>query len=164
MAKSYEFSKAFAKDAPLFKGFKALAFTSLDEAKCQEVLRLRNEKRVRLSSKFQGEISYKAHKDFVKHSKDFFYAFYEDDCLLGVCSLVRLEKDSCFLGIYTKTSCKIPHLLLKASFEIARRLGVKTIKIEVRLENSNAKEFFKRAGFVKTGEDLEYEFYKLDLV
>lgn len=167
MYHNYYFGADFFGKVDGFLGFEAIYFANMDEDLLKASLKLRNEKRVRLTSINQDKITLNAHASFAKRilQKSCYFAFkpLQSSQVLGVCSLVRKEGPACFLGIYTSKNYPFSYLLLKAGEQIAKDQLIKTIFLEVRKENTHAQNFFSKNGYELQNKANDFYLYKKQL-
>lgn len=138
---------------PLLSPKNALHFSLLTHAQKLDVLRLRNQKEVRGNSLNPKPISAKEHFDFIASLKfsQFFWAFFEDKkCkgeIIAVGSL-QIAKKRAKLGIYKNMKySKIGERILLELEESAKKLGVKTLELEVLKDNAKALHLYQKCRF-----------------
>ena len=140
-------------------GLTVIPFQLLDHAKLFEILRVRNDKRVRFWMDSQQEITPEDHFKFcrsLQYRDDVLYCAVEaDEVLLGVIYLTGIDLDSgvAELGLYRNPNIdgrNIGALLMAGLEDTSRRIGVKTLFLRVRLNNERAIALYQRLGYTTT--------------
>lgn len=142
------------KDYSFKDDIKAIYFPNLSKIQALEILKVRNEEHIRKQCLNQDLIDQNSHLAFVykKNKKHAYFAFLKKELFLGVCSLVKIKKDECFLGIYSSKKHKLAHKMLAFTEDIAKDLGIARIYLDVSITNPHAQSFFLRSGYKEIGE------------
>jgi len=133
-------------------------FHLLEEDWLLEILRIRNDERVRFWMDDQKIISREDHLTFCRSlpdRQDVIYCIVESEkTLVGVVYLTEIDTDlsTAELGLYRDPDLKKKNVgvTLMASLEtIARRTGIKMLRLRVRIENTRAIDLYRRVGYVE---------------
>lgn len=138
---------------PLLSPSNALHFSLLTHTQKLEVLKLRNQKEVRENSLNPRPISAKEHFGFIASLQfsQFFWAFFEDEKhkgeIIAVGSL-QITGEKAKVGIYKNMKYpKIGERVLIKLEKSAKKLGVKTLELEVLKDNAKALHLYQKCRF-----------------
>lgn len=144
--------KTLQSSAP--SGLLAVNFKNLSEEEKKEILKIRNHKDVRKFMHNKERITLKAHRKFIKNLNDknaIYLAVRDARGLVGAISLVDMDGNRAKAGLYKNLNLKesLGGVLLELIEQIARKIGLKELILEVKKENTKAIKLYERHKYQK---------------
>ncbi len=142
-----------------WKGFTVTPFHLLNDDRLLEVLRIRNDDRVRGWMDSQSPIDVNDHLSFCRSlsdRKDAVYCVVESEGnIIGAVYLtqINLQRNVSELGLYRNPDFAVKGLgmaLMGIIEAISERVGVYTLVLRVRHENARAIALYRKVGYVET--------------
>ena len=142
-------------------GLAVTPFSLLDDERLLQILRVRNDERIRQWMDSQDEISLEDHLRFCQGMKgrdDAIYCAVEsDDALIGVIYLTGIDPQHGIaeLGLYknptiSTTEKNIGERLMAILEGTAQSVGIQTLLLRVRLDNKRAITLYEKVGYAVT--------------
>ncbi len=142
-------------------------FYSLSESEAREVLRWRNDERVRLWMDTRDPISFDTHRRFIDRLNGdqtrAFFLVYRSGNAIGVINLSKIDRKNrvAELGLYRRPDLAergVGKILMSAIEWYAGIRSVETVRLKVRHDNHRAIALYRGLGYATYGEDTDYRY------
>lgn len=135
-----------------------------------DIFNLRNDPEMRKWAADPRELSLGEHLDFIEKLKGnnnkYYFAVYKDDVIIGSYNLHRVSGTTWERGIFSSPLVQGKGMTADWESLILSSLPRDTFKkivAEVRINNPRSLRYHEKMGFIETGRDKDYVYYKKEL-